>query len=61
MIICGELQSKHFKGWMGSFEHVQNTFYGDGVSNGRGSLPIQVQGVHLEGPSINFTSCASSL
>ena len=36
MILFEELQSKHFKGGVGSFEIVQNTFKGDGINNGRG-------------------------
>ena len=39
MIICGELQNT-LKVGVGSFEHVQNTFKGDGVSNGRGVNPL---------------------
>ena len=50
---------------MGSFEHVQNTLGSNGcrVSNGQGESThyFQVHGVHQEGPSAVFTSCASSL
>ena len=63
MIICGELQSKHFIGGVGSVEHVKKYFLGrwgkqwpDGVIlllSGAGSPPV--------GTSVVFTSCASLL
>ena len=63
MIICEGLQSKHLIGRVGSFEQVQNTFLGTRGKQwpGESTHYFQVQGVHLEGPSVDFTLCASSL
>ena len=62
MIIC-ELQSKHFIVGVGSFEHMQNTFKetGQAMAGGVNPLLSGARSPPAEGPSVDFTLCASSL